>query len=250
MKLKLLFALVLFCILTPSIKAQEYTTAGAIAISTTEEAIPVGSIISSSRGSYVTSTTAYDPQMFAVTTDAPSTYIDDLAIENKHLVVTSGETRLRVSTQNGTIQEGDFLTSSQIPGVAQRATQTGTIVGIALEDYDGSEEGYVMAFIDIGTQYISTDLQTTLLNSLRNAFQAPFLTPVLSLRYLVAAALLTTAFIIGFLNFRRISGSSIEALGRNPLAQKAIRTTVVLNFAITFSIMLGGVVLAIGILIL
>ena len=53
-------------------------------------------------------------------------------------IVLVGRAPLKVSLENGPIKIGDYLTSSSTPGVAMKATKGGAIVGVALEDYDGS----------------------------------------------------------------------------------------------------------------
>jgi len=52
-------------------------------------------------------------------------------------VALNGRVPVKVSTENGEIKAGDFLTSSSIPGVAMKATKPGQVVGKALEDFDG-----------------------------------------------------------------------------------------------------------------
>ncbi|MFH1601456.1 MAG: hypothetical protein ABIB61_00685, partial [Candidatus Shapirobacteria bacterium] len=49
-----------------------------------------------------------------------------------------GKVPVKVSTQNGAIKVGDPLTTSEIPGVAVKATGPGKIIGYALESFDGS----------------------------------------------------------------------------------------------------------------
>lgn len=229
--------------------AQTYTAGQAVAISTDEPNIPSGSVIINDNGTYTLSKKSYDTLLFGVTNDFPSTYIDDGTAENKHLIVTHGETFMRVTNANGPIREGDFLTSSERPGIAQKATETGQIIGTALDSFD-QEDGAILAFVEIRTQYIPSTTANNLIATLRNAVNTPFLSPIVSLRYVLAALLILISIILGFLNFRRISGSSIEALGRNPLAQKSIKATIILNFIITGIIISTGIVLAVFILIL
>lgn len=50
-----------------------------------------------------------------------------------------GRILVKVSSENGPIQAGDPLTSSSQPGVAIKATSSGTIIGRALEAYDNSD---------------------------------------------------------------------------------------------------------------
>jgi hypothetical protein len=61
----------------------------------------------------------------------------------------AGRIKVKVSTINGDIKVGDLLTSSSIPGVAVRASGSGPIIGKALESYNGSEQGLILAFIKV-----------------------------------------------------------------------------------------------------
>jgi hypothetical protein len=62
-------------------------------------------------------------------------------------VALKGRVPVRLSTENGPIKAGDKIMLSSIPGVGMKATEGGTVVGIALEDYDG-EYAYSEGFID------------------------------------------------------------------------------------------------------
>jgi hypothetical protein len=65
------------------------------------------------------------------------------------LVALAGRVPVKVSTENGPILPGDYLTQSSEPGVAMKATNPGIVVGKALESYDGLAEGKVMAFVNL-----------------------------------------------------------------------------------------------------
>lgn len=52
----------------------------------------------------------------------------------------AGRVKTKVSTINGAIKAGDAITTSTIPGFGMKATQAGTIVGKALQDFDGSKD--------------------------------------------------------------------------------------------------------------
>jgi len=49
-------------------------------------------------------------------------------------IKTIGITYVKYNTENGYIHNGDPVTSSSTPGVAMKATQSGIILGVALED--------------------------------------------------------------------------------------------------------------------
>ncbi|KKQ76399.1 MAG: hypothetical protein US99_C0073G0001, partial [Candidatus Daviesbacteria bacterium GW2011_GWF2_38_6] len=50
-------------------------------------------------------------------------------------VALAGRVPVKVSTENGLIEAGDYLTSSSTPGVAMKATRAGAVVGKALESF-------------------------------------------------------------------------------------------------------------------
>ena len=61
----------------------------------------------------------------------------------------SGRVRIKVTNANGDIHVGDKLTSSNIPGVAMKATTEGPTIAIAMGDYTSAAVGTVMGFINL-----------------------------------------------------------------------------------------------------
>jgi hypothetical protein len=82
-------------------------------------------------GKYNKCQTPYDEKIFGVLS------LDNLK-ENAFKPIVFGKTQIKVSTKNGEIKPGDYLTSSDIPGVAMKATEPGRVIGIALEKFDGN----------------------------------------------------------------------------------------------------------------
>ena len=68
--------------------------------------------------------------------------------EHSFPVALIGRIPVKISLENGAIKAGDLLTSSSVPGVAMKATKTGTIVGKALEDLATIDESKVIGFYD------------------------------------------------------------------------------------------------------
>ncbi len=62
-------------------------------------------------------------------------------------IALSGRVPIRLSNENGPIKKGDQIMLSSLPGVGMKATSTGVIVGIALEDFDESR-AYSEIFIN------------------------------------------------------------------------------------------------------
>ena len=56
---------------------------------------------------------------------------------NPKAIALSGRIPTKISTENGNIAVGDYLTVSSVPGVAMRATGPSMVIGRALEGYDG-----------------------------------------------------------------------------------------------------------------
>jgi hypothetical protein len=147
----------------------------------------------------------------------------------------------------GPIKEGDFVTSSNTSGVGVRAMESGQVLGVALEEYTPSAPenvGQIYVQLGIKTSFIDKTASKNLLDTLKNSLTSPFMTPIEALRYLLAIAVVFASFVIGFSSFGKITGSSVEALGRNPLAGGAIRRVIFFNFILTFLIMGIGLVIA------
>ncbi len=91
----------------------------------------------------------YDPQMMGVVSTNPAIVLGDKNQDNLRAIGLSGRVPVKVTTQNGPITVGDYLTSSNIPGVAMKAIKSGRVIGLAMENYSGNEIGKVMTFINL-----------------------------------------------------------------------------------------------------
>ena len=212
-----------------------------------------GDIVRYNEGEYKLSAKLRDPDIVGVLVEEPVAYVEDIYITNTKLIVSTGEVEVNVSNKEGEIKEGDHITSSDIPGVGVKANENGPVIGMALEDYSpGDPEAIDKIYVLLDVKYYVRGSPgiTNVLTALRAGLEAPFLSPVISLRYILAALVAGASFLLGFRSFSKVSGSSVEALGRNPLASKTIKRVVVFNFVLTFSIMLGGLVIAYLILVL
>lgn len=223
--------------------AQESNTSGiAYYITIGSEKVQEGDIVTLSNTGYVLSTQAYDPNIFGVVVDDPAVAFESRQ-EGDWPVVSQGKVYLRVSTKNGEIKKGDLLTTSEIPGVAQKADESGFIAATALEDYSANptQIGKILVVLSIGHGSVSTDTPGSVLNVLKNITNTPFLAPVAVLRFIVAAIMVFASFLLAVNYFGRISSLGIEALGRNPLASKTI------IFGIAMNIFLGLAIISVGI---
>lgn len=225
----------------------------AIDIEVENNSVPEGSIISLTDGKYRLSTIPYDGSVFGVVTDHPAVAFKDLASKNKRSVITLGKTLLRVSTINGLIKAGDLITTSSIPGVGQKATENGYIVGIAGEDYTQPNPriiGTIYSTMHLNYGMVSATVRENLIASLLQGARAPFSSPLNTLRYILAGFVAFLSFGGGFWFFGRASSMGVEAVGRNPLARRYILLSVLLNVLITIAVMGFGVALAYIILVI
>lgn len=208
-----------------------------------------GDLIVVEDGEYTFARRDYHENMYGIVVDDPAIVLSDRSLdpENSVKVISSGEAYVNVSSINGNIEEGDYVTSSTIPGVAQKADVSGYVLGNALESYSSEDPdavGQILVTVDIKSAYVPGRSQKNLLKFLKSGTTAPVLSPLTTFRYLLSALIVIASFIVGFSSFGKVSGKSVEALGRNPLAGKDIKSAVVFNFVFTFGIMLVGIVLS------
>ncbi|MCW2763240.1 MAG: hypothetical protein JWR85_3441, partial [Marmoricola sp.] len=134
----------------------------------------VVSIDSSIQAGVKKSTSGYDPNAFGIVSTRPGIVIGeftDTTAKPVNIALT-GRVPVKVTTENGSIQPGDFLTTSAMyPGYAMKATGAGMTIGTALESYTGSGPGKVMAFARIGWQPGDSALQQGN-NSIQNGSSA------------------------------------------------------------------------------
>lgn len=241
---------------TVSSFAQISSSSVALPIVVIDENVSEGNVICAAQEGYRLCDEAYSSNIYGVISDNPAASFDEAteSAEGQRLSVTEGKAEVRVSTVNGDITTGDLLTSSrEQPGLAQKATRNGYVLGLALEDYQSDDPeavGTIVVSINIHPTTAFTDVRTNLFAALREGLAAPILTPLAALRYILAAVVVITAFVLGFIYFGRLAKAGIEAIGRNPLARLQIQSTVIINIILMIVIFLIGLGLAYLILVL
>jgi F0F1-type ATP synthase membrane subunit c/vacuolar-type H+-ATPase subunit K len=241
----------LFVILT-DIHAQEAAPGMAITAELEEAAEP-GDLICAREGGLRKCADIFEPSIFGVVTDNPATSIEVDNLNNPALLISNGIANVKVSTSNGNIEKGNFVTSSTTPGVGMLADQSGYVVGMALESYDDPDPGKVgqiLVAVHIHAAAGLSGARSNLIQVIRRGVGAPLFDPLESLRYILAALILLASFVLGFVYFGRAAGMGIEAVGRNPLASRKIQLTVLIHVVVTVVIVLAGFALAYLVLIL
>lgn len=233
-----------------------------------------GDIISSSPEQGLTRTTfAYDSRIFGIVQLNPLVVYK--SIDNAGTpVARTGTATVNVTTLTGPIVPGDYITSSEITGKGQKANASGTVIGIALTGLaldEGTEFTYQpqsstnaqnppqtlrsgKVTVALRIEYAEITSARTALRLL-DSFNAALFTNVQNpdqfvkiFRYITAIVIVLISFAVGFFTFSRAIPKGIEAIGRNPLAQKTIIFSIVLNVIFTIVTALAGISAAILIL--
>lgn len=186
----------------------------AVNVSSTQDNIPIGSLICQQGSSYGMCDQTEALLFFGVSVSQPAMQITNEDVTDSLSVMQSGEVRMRVSTTNGPIAKGDRLTTSTTPGVAQKADEDGGYFGFALEAYEADQPGEITGLL--GTQAATMGLT-------QDIKPKPITAATNNLRYIAAAVIVVTVLAASLYFLRRISQSGIEAIGRNPLARKSIQ---------------------------
>lgn len=202
----------------------------------------IGDIISQTEEGLFRSSISYDPNIIGVAGETPI-LVFGRPTTTTLPIVSFGETLIRVSNVNGEIKRGDFVTSSEKPGIGQKATGAGFIVGKALENFN-EEEGTIRAEINIQYQYNPNETpMTSIFSHLLKQFGKPENFPDI-LKYIFALILGGGSFLIGFFTFINALRKGLEATGRNPLAKRSIQLAMILNLIAIIILTAAGLGLA------
>lgn len=208
-----------------------------------DDDIPNGSIVSTTENGAKLSTTPYDPQVLGVVSRDAGIILNN-STNTGVPVISVGTVYILVSAKEGTIADGDLLTTSTIPGVGVKALDNGYVLGTALEDYSGNEPGLIAAQLNL--HYYNT--KPTFPGSLTDIFKFALLPtengPTALFKYIVAALVALASFVLAFLTFGRTAAKGVEALGRNPSASRIIHLGIILNVGIVVVIVAAGLVVA------
>ena len=161
-------------------------------------------------------------------------------------IISFGEALTRVTNINEEIKKGDFITSSDKPGVGQKATESGFVVGRAMQDFN-QEEGLMLIFVQpqkivFPSQPAPGGIIAQILQFLPELMIPETIPEVL--RYIFALLVGGGSFMIGFFSFIKALKEGLAAIGRNPLAKRSIQTAMILNLIGIFILTLAGLALA------
>ena len=223
------------------------------------DAVEADILVATDKG-LVRSSKSFDNKMFGVLTKTPILVYRDNSGKGKP-VIRSGVTSVNITTSNGPIKYGDYITSSTIQGKGQKASESGYVLGIALGAFDGAGAPQVdgpNGKVASGKIPIAIRVEYAELTNPRFAGRlfgfvgSSFLENVNDpkkfgnvVRYIAAGLVVLLSFTFGFLTFSRSISKSVEALGRNPLAKSTIQISMIINIGLLVVTGVVGIVASI-----
>lgn len=160
-------------------------------------------------------------------------------------VAVSGSAETLVSDINGTIKTGDKITASPVSGIGMKATASTEVVGTAqanlgssaiteetVKKADGKNATIEVGMVPIAVATAYYSVQTSNGQGVISSFLPPFLQTVADavagkhvspLKLLLGTTALLLGFIIAIVMLYSSIRTNIASIGRNPLAQGALR---------------------------
>ena len=218
-----------------------------------------GDILVATDQGLVRASKTFDNKMFGVIQDQPIlVYRNDLKGKP---VIRSGLVGVNVTTLNGAIKYGDYITSSTISGKGQKAAESGYVLGIALGAFDGAGAAQIdgpsgkvasgkipvairIEYAELTNPRFAGRLFGFIGNSFLENVKDPKQLGTL-IRFIAAGLVVLLSFTFGFLTFSRSIAKSVEALGRNPLAKSTIQLSMIINVVLLVLTGLIGIVASI-----
>ncbi len=196
-----------------------------------------------------------DKDVFGVAVKSPALLLSegDLGIP----IITSGEVSVNVTTKNGLIKVGDYISASSIPGKGVKAISSDPyIIGTAISALHVASSSSTSSTSKVQYGSVRVSLRHTLNPLVAGVQQIPQSVAIGKniifhiVKYILAALIAVGTVYIAF----RASGSSMRSgiisIGRNPLAKSSIHSMLVLNMIIIILISVIGLVAALALVFL
>lgn len=222
-----------------------------------DKAATDGDVVSTTSKGIVRSTVANDSHLFGVISTTP--LVAFRTADNSQLPVSrNGVANVNMTVFSGEIKKGDLITSSVIPGKAQKAVSSGYVIGVSLEDFNGKSgteiefkgKKYFVGKVSVGMRIEYADVNSPksfqrLFDLLGQGFFSSASDPDkfgLIVRYIAAGLAVLVAILFAFLTFSRSIPKAVEAIGRNPLARHSIYLSLVVSVVVMLAVIALGIV--------
>jgi hypothetical protein len=189
--------------------------------------------VSSKTTDTVEASSAKDPtKIFGVVIDPSQAPITLQKTSEQVFVATGGNYPVLVSTETGNIKAGDYISISSINGIGAKAQDEPTVVGKAIENFDGkskvitsTSDGHQIGRINVsiipGKNPLVRD-NVAIPSPLKRLGQAIAGKNISALRIYAALGIFVISAIIAIAVLTVGIKASITAIGRNPLSKKYI----------------------------
>jgi len=234
-----------------------------------DENFEYGDIISYDKGKgiYSLSKKNSDSNMFGVAVEDPVLLFRS-GDEKKVPIVQSGKALVNVTTLNGPIKTGDYITTSSLPGKGQKASGKNIyVLGFALESFGNEADTEKDNKILSGKVLVMLNVEEKKDASSGSGLNIPFFGgeenkglgvdagdgsgsesdgdgKVNAIKYTVAAIIAIASIFIALRNFMTVVKKGVVSVGRNPLAKSSVWSIVVLNTIIALVISVIGIFLS------
>lgn len=204
------------------------------------EKVQEGSIITVKQGKYALSDTPGDLLVIGAVTSHPAITQKFTGAVPFRPVITSGIGYVLVSTINGPIKKGDFITTSSIPGVGQRATELENTIGIAEEGFREGKDviGKIPVMINIRRGQINGVLENYIESGVRIIVAG--ITPMSILKLSLASTVVITSMVLSFWVLNRKSKKHTRLKTRWFLPEKRKFFTAVSHVLLVMFILYAG----------
>lgn len=194
---------------------------------------------------------AYDKDIFGVVATNPIITFGEKTPETLP-IITYGITLVKVTGEGEPIKEGDYLTSSDKPGVAKKASFAGFVLGKALENFEG-KEGLIKVFVyphEVSFEQEKSWTKMSFWEAIGRIISALEKDVPNVLRYIFALTVAAGSFLLGFKAFVASLREGIKGISRNPLAKGSIRFSMILNLIGILILTLAGLAISLFVIML
>ncbi len=222
------------------------------------ENIQTGMIVSGKNNAYSLSVSENDSHMYGVIVSNPAITLGKKTDTNAFPVANIGTVPVLVSSDNGIVRKGDYITSSKNAGIGTKLIKPGYTIGIALDDApqtDSKAPVLVLATVlpqQVSAEMIATPKQNSeeqVKEELKETDESSRIRTFIEYVKIITSGLVVlTACIGGVLYYIQLSKIEVEALGRNPLASQSIHHTMVKHAMVVVVICSGGLIIGFVIL--
>ena len=187
---------------------------------------------------------SYSQDMYGVIDDSPAVALINTTELNTRPIITSGRVYVQVTNQGGEIKKGDYITSSEVPGVGQKAARSGQMLGISLEDYDSQDLKEISkVLVELNIRPVVLEART-MVDRVRNQIRIIAGPARVGFRHALAALVTAVGVAAGVGFFGKVVKSGVESVGRNPRAMGKIQFSMGLNLILTAVVMGVGLLAA------